>query len=88
VVAPSPRCAALTESHQRPREVGDALLIGVAVLHDQRRNLLRPPRGEAKSDRRAVILDVEAVATERQDVDEALDDVREAISGSPGPAGG
>jgi hypothetical protein len=58
-----------------------ALLVGVAVLRDDRRDPLRPRQREPEADRRAVVENVDGVAAEADRVGEPLDDLRQVVEG-------
>src|SRR5262245_24005328 len=59
------------------------LLIGVAILRDDRGDPLWVARREAEADRRAVIEDVDGITGEPGDGREPVDDVGEMIEGVP-----
>src|SRR5262249_61265105 len=59
------------------------LLIGVAILRDDRNDSLRVARRETEADRRAVIEDVDGITGEPDDRREPVDDVGEMIEGVP-----
>ena len=64
-----------------PEALRQPFLIGIGVLDDQKRNVLRSPVGETKSDRPTKILHVEAISLEAQSVRELLDHVSQLIEG-------
>ena len=64
-----------------PEALRQPFLIGIGVLDDQKRDILRSPVGETKSDRPTKILHVEAISLEAQSVRELLDHVSQLIEG-------
>src|SRR5262249_34711516 len=66
---------------ERSPEVAQPLFVGVAVLHDQGLHSLRVFYREAIADRRAVVLNVEAVAFELQSLREYVDYVGQVVDG-------
>ena len=59
--------------------VAQALLVGVAVLGDDRGDPVRMPDGEPEPGRRAVVEHIDGVAVEADDLGEAVDRVRDPV---------
>src|SRR5262249_37488682 len=62
--------------------LAESLLVGVAVLDDQRLDRLRMPRRDPEPDRSAVVVHVEAEPLELQRIDQQrVDDLAEVVEG-------
>ena len=61
--------------------VAEAFLVGVAVLGDDRGDAFRPPQGQAKPGRGAVVEDVKRVTVKARRVGEAFQDVGQGLEG-------
>jgi hypothetical protein len=60
-------------------ELQQTLLVGVAILYDQRLNALRMPQREAVAHRRAVVEDIERVAFEPKLFDQLFHNVSQGL---------